>query len=196
MAWKFIPTEETIVALSKPLENFWLNYPIETNLKFVKNKKIIRKILTDDREDTVFFDIIHGEISKHCREEYEGFWDFEYEAEEPPARYDKFHPINPDILEDLDTEGSWRCKYCGKELPHRRFGQNCCSAPTCRKKRFIEQRREKLSRERILRERENIKNPARCLNCNGILHETARSNQKFCGLNCRVAFHRKKKIPS
>jgi hypothetical protein len=192
MAWKFIPTEETRAALSKPLGDFLANYPIENDLRFVKNKKIIRKVLTDDedREDTVFFDIIHDDIYEHCRPEYEGYHEVDPELE----YYDKFNPAPPALLEIIDYEGSYRCKYCGKELPSRRFGQNCCSAPACRKKRFIEQRRQELAGKKILRKRANVENPTRCLNCNGILPETARPNQKFCGLNCRVEFHRKRKI--
>jgi hypothetical protein len=185
-AWKFKPTQETRAALSKPLIEF-LDYPIENDLRFINNKKIIHKIITEDKEDTVYFDLLFGEIVEHPREGFD--WDIEWQ-------YDKFNPLQREY-DFLSSDGGHNCKYCGTLFIPKRTNMDlsfCCSSKECLKKRFSEQRRLNLSGKKKLREKNNIENPKRCLNCHGILVETARPNQKFCGLNCRVSYHRKKKL--
>lgn len=184
LAWKFVPMTESFQAFSKPFIDF-ISYPLENDLRFVKNKKIIRKILIEEenREDTVFFDIFYDEILRHPREEYNwGGEDFE--------PYDRFNPIT-----EFDKEAflHFRCEYCGKPINPRRTTQTCCSSPDCRKKLFIRKRQEKISRDKKIRENEHIKNPVRCLNCDSVLPASKRPNNKFCCSSCRVAYHRKKK---
>lgn len=190
MAWKFVPTEKTLLALSKPRQDFW-DYPLENDLKFVKNKRVIRKILTDEKEDTVFFDILYGKVEQHARQEFD--WDTEWP-------YDKFHPLSRDY--DFLKSQKPRCRYCGKYFKMKRLTKdffetmmvgNCCNRQKCLQKRFVENRRRKLLEQKKITESEKTKNPKLCKYCGNPLPVTARSHIVFCGVNCRVAYHRKKK---
>lgn len=192
-AWLFVPTDDTLEALSKPYSEF-INYPLENDLRFTKNKKFIRRILTNTRDDTTFFDITKGEIFTPIDDDKLEWSDW---------YYDKFNPLESEI-ENLKRYGPYRCSFCGKFFTPRNYEQDCCNSQKCKQKNqkiirnnkqklYAENRKIKLSAEKKKRESDRLENPVRCHHCGGILPENARPNKKFCGISCRVSHHRKKK---
>jgi hypothetical protein len=103
-----------------------------------------------------------------------------------------FNPPSQSPFEDkyLGLMEKPRCIQCHAEFIQKRPWQIYCSKK-CKIASFSFGRwiRRNIENDTLM---ESLR--AECLNCGKILPEEKRSNRKFCGINCRVAYHRKKKV--